>query len=281
MGKIRIKTLGTSEEQAQKQRAKVRRLEKKKRLTHIAGLKGGERIVDMSAAPEVPEAGETPLSKDTSGVGEALPRGGEIKEVGEKRLPRQRGKAYLAAKKLVEPGKLYPPSEAIELVKKTTLSKFDGSVEVHLNTTEKGLRGQVNFPHGIGRKTRVAVADEKVIEALENGKIDFDVLVASPSIMPKLAKFGKLLGPRGLMPNPKTGTISEEPKKLAEKLSRGQIQFKTESEAPIIHQVIGKTSFPSRDLEENLATLIKAIGAEKIKSVFLKSTMSPSVKVQI
>jgi len=273
MGKIRIKTLGTEEEQAQKERAKVRREEKKKRLTHIAGLKGGERIVDMSAeTAEITEASSVPSTP--ASVPSVVARKPS-------RPPRSHGKAYLSAKKLIEPGKLYPISEAIELVKKTSITEFDGSVEVHLNTKEKGIRGQVSFPHGIGREVRVAIANDELIDKVINGKIDFDILVSSPVMMPKLVKVAKILGPRGLMPNPKTGTISDKPEELAKKLSSGQIQFKTESEAPIIHMVIGRVSFPAKHLEENFSALLKAIGTDKIKSVFLKSTMSPSIRVKI
>lgn len=278
MGKIRIKTLGTEEEQAQKQKAKVRREEKKKRLTHIAGLKGGQRLVDMSTtAAEVspPPPVERPAEKAAS-----------LKK--RVKAPRERSKNYLKAKKLIEKGKLYPLDEAIGLVKKTSLAKFDGSVETHINLDEKALpagrqgwRGQVNLPHGTGRQIKVAIADDGLLDKINSGKIDFDILVSSPAMMPKLAKVAKILGPRGLMPNPKTGTISEDPERLALSLSKGQTQFKTDSQAPIVHTVIGKVSFPNKDLEENLESLIAAIGPTKIKSIFLKSTMSPSVKVKI
>lgn len=278
MGKIRIKTLGTEEEGAQKEKGKRRREEKKKRLTHIAGLRGGERVIDMSTtAPEVPEAVEIPRGWQAEAPAEAMTPP-TVK--GKKKIPRSRGKAYLKAKKLIEPSKLYPISQAVELVKKTSLSKFDGTVEVHINTTEKGIRGQVNLPHGTGRKTRVAIADENLISEIEKGKIDFDILVANQVIMPKLAKVAKILGPRGLMPNPKNGTISIEPEKLALSLSKGQIQFKTEPAAPIIHFVLGKVSFPIKHLEENFKALISAIDPQKIKSVFLTSTMSPAIKVK-
>jgi len=275
MGKIRIKTLGTQEEEAQKAKAKVRREEKKKRLTHVAGLKGGERIVDMSAtAPEVVAAPE-PTTEVTE---EKPPVGG--KKVSP-RPAKKRSKAYLAAKKLIDSSKLYPVDKAIELLKKTALSKFDGSVEIHINTIEKGIRGQVALPHGTGKQIKVAIADDGLIKAISDGKIDFDILVSNQTMMAKLAKVAKILGPRGLMPNPKSGTISEDPKGLALSLSKGQIQFKTESEAPIIHCVLGKVSFPEKHLEENFKALISAIRLEKIKKVVLCSTMGPGIKVKI
>ncbi|TSC53089.1 MAG: 50S ribosomal protein L1, partial [Microgenomates group bacterium LiPW_16] len=127
------------------------------------------------------------------------------------RPAKKRSKNYLAAKKLIEPAKLYPIGKAIELVKKTALARFDGSVEAHINTTEKGIRGQVSLPYGTGRQIKVAIADEALIGEIEKGKTNFDILVSSPAMMPKLAKVAKILGPRGLMPNPKSGTISDDP----------------------------------------------------------------------
>ena len=181
---------------------------------------------------------------------------------------------------MIDKTKTYPFNQAIALVKKTNLSKFDPTIEVHINTLEKGIRGNVVLPHGLGKELKVVVVDDKVLADVETGKINFDVLISHPSFMPKLAKLAKILGPKGLMPNPKTATISENPEEAARKFS-GTLQFKTESEFPIIHSVIGKASFENKKLEENFQALIKAIGAEKIKSVFLKSTMSPSVRVKL
>ena len=191
-----------------------------------------------------------------------------------------RGKKYLNAVKMVDKNKSYSLAQALDLVKKTSYSKFDGNVEAHFNVTEKGLRGTISLPHGTGKKIRVKVADDEMIGALEKGgQIDFDILVAHPSMMPKLAKVAKILGPKGLMPNPKTGTIGEHPEKLVESLSKGQVNWKTETDSPIIHSVIGKVSFETKQLEDNFAALVKGITKEKIVSVFLKPTMGPSVRV--
>ena len=150
---------------------------------------------------------------------------------------------------------------------------------------EKGLRGNVSLPHGTGKKIRVAIADsdtiEKIVSEVEKGKIGFDALVAHPSVMPKLARIAKFLGPKGLMPNPKNGTISPTPEKVAKKLETGEINWKTESDFPIIHLVIGKLSFKDNQLAENYSALVKSIGPTKIKNVTLKSTMSPGIKVTI
>ncbi len=192
------------------------------------------------------------------------------------------GKKSLAARSLVDATKLYPLTEAIELAQKTSFSKFDGSLELHLNVTDKGLRGTVTLPHGTGKDVRVRIADEALITSLEkSGKIDFDILVASPDLMPKLARVAKILGPKGLMPNPKTGTISPDPEKLKEELSKGQLQWRTEAQTPIIHLVFGKVSFDASKLQENLTVLLKAIGRDKIRSAFVKATMGPSIKLQL
>lgn len=266
MGKIRISTLGTEDEAAAKAKAKVKREEKKKR----------EAAKKSPAEPEVITISEVPETQDTSGVDEALSRSGE-----KKKASKSRGRAYAEALKLIDRQKLYPVAEAIELIKKATFSKFDATFEAHLNLTEKGLRGSVVLPHGTGKVIRVKIADEALLEQLNTGKIDFDILVTHPSMMAKLAKFAKLLGPKGLMPNPKAGTIGKKPEELAKKFSAGQTQFKTEADFPLLHFVIGKVSFKTSDLEENLLSLTKAIGVDKIRSIYLKSAMSPSARIKI
>ncbi|MFH0864467.1 MAG: hypothetical protein V1858_05280 [Candidatus Gottesmanbacteria bacterium] len=270
MGKIRVSTLGSADEEAKKQKVRVKREEKKKRLAHISGMKGGEKLVDMSVdAPEIP-ASPTETPSDSDNKSAKLTKKQKV-----------RSPLYQKARSLIDQTKVYPLSNAIDLIKKASIAKFDGSVEIHINCIEKGIRGQVDFPHGTGRQVKVAIANDELIDQLNSNKIDFDILVASPAMMPKLVKFAKMLGPKGLMPNPKSGTISDKPEELAKKLSSGQTQYKSESDFPIIHMVIGKVSFSNKDLEENFAALTTAIGSEKIKSIFIKSTMSPSVKVKI
>ena len=126
---------------------------------------------------------------------------------------RIRSSRYLHAKKQIKEGKIYPVNEAIEIIKKTNLTKFNASVELHINVIKKDVFSNqiVELPHGAGNSKKVAVVNPTTIEQLENGRIEFDVLLAAPQDMPKLVKFAKLLGPRGLMPNPKNGTIVENP----------------------------------------------------------------------
>ena len=120
-----------------------------------------------------------------------------------------------------------------------------------------------------------------LISEVESGKITFGVLVATPQMMGKLAKVAKILGPRGLMPNPKNGTITPNPDDAVKKLSAGQISYKTEAQAPIIHMSVGKVSFEDKKLSDNISAVLSNIGAAKISSVTLKSTMSPAVRITI
>ncbi|OGH10676.1 MAG: hypothetical protein A2857_01745 [Candidatus Levybacteria bacterium RIFCSPHIGHO2_01_FULL_36_15] len=177
--------------------------------------------------------------------------------------------------------KLFTLNEAVDVLKKFKKASFDETVELHINVKEKGLSGQIALPHGTGKKVRIKVADDALIDAVSKGTIDFDILIAEPSMMGKLAKVARILGPKGLMPNPKAGTITTEPQKLIEKLSHGQVNYKTETEAPIIHMSVGKLSFAEKQLSENISTALSAIGSTKINNVTLKSTMSPAIKLQI
>lgn len=274
MGKIRVKTLGLEgiEEKEKEKALKRKETKQAKKTAKTPGLKGGERVVDMGVSLEELEVIPTPVVPEEEIVEEE-------KKVA--RPPKKRGKQYQVAKKLVDPGRLYPLGETISLLKKTSVAKFDGTVEAHFNVLEKGLSGMVVLPHGTGKKLRVAIASEKILGEIESGKINFDILVSPPEMMPKLAKVAKILGPRGLMPNPKAGTISEDPQKLVKTWESGRLNFKTETQAPLIHTVIGKVSFPEKHLEENLKALVSAIGKHKIEKMTLTSTMGPGIKVDL
>ena len=175
----------------------------------------------------------------------------------------------------------YPLTSGIELLRKFKKSSFDETVELHINVVEKGVSGQVSLPHGTGKKLNIKIADDALIAEVEKGKIDFDILVATPDMMPKLAKVARVLGPKGLMPNPKAGTISQKPEEVVEKLSAGQVSYKTEAANPLIHMSVGKLSFEDKQLQENINKVISAIGPAKISKVTLKSTMSPAVVIQV
>lgn len=296
MGKIKVATLGSDQEAQLREKQRVKREEKKKREhsrnVHVKGMKGGERVKSVGAESEEELNKMAKLAQEvekdqTEGL---VLSGGEGIKVDEKKEPTKKKKVRIRSERYkqilmkVEPNKLYSFSDAVILLRQVTLTKFDASVELHMNAIEKGLRGVVQLPHGTGKKVRVMIADadsiDKIVESVEKGKVEFDALVAHPSVMAKLAKVAKFLGPRGLMPNPKNGTISATPEKVAKKLEAGEITWKTEPEFPIIHQVIGKMSFKDSQLSENFQALMKSIGEEKIKSITLKSTMSPGIKVQ-
>ncbi len=294
MGKIKVATLGSENEEELREKRKIQHEEKKKRehaeKVHISGMKGGQRVKAVGAESEeelnkMAKLTEEVEKDQAEGLvrGENLPAG-EAGKTKKERKVKVRSNNYKAAVMKVEPKKLYPIDEAVVLLRTITLTKFDGSIELHINTTEKGLRGTLTLPHGTGKQVRVTIANaetiDKIIESVEKGKIDFDALVAHPSIMARLAKVARFLGPKGLMPNPKNGTISPTPEKVADKLKGGEITWKTEPEFPIIHQVIGKMSFKDKQIEDNFKAFVKSVGDTKIQAITLKSTMSPGIKVK-
>ena len=197
------------------------------------------------------------------------------------RVARVRGKKYLAARKQVDPNKVYPLSEAIKLVKGTSISKFDGKIEAHITVLDLGNIGEITFPHlELGSK-KIVVLNEAILAEIKDGKVDFDILIATPVTMPKLLPFARLLGPKGLMPNPKNGTLTDKPEEAVKKLSVAKTVIKTEKKAPVVHIVVGKVSQSEKELEANIAELIKVIRAPKIKKLALCATMGPSVKILI
>jgi len=190
------------------------------------------------------------------------------------------GQRYLKAKQIVDRNKIYKITKAVALIKKTSFSRFEGSVEAHFVTAKQGFKGDVKFPYSVGKSQKIRIANDDLIKELEAGKIDFDTLISTPEMMPKLLKFARLLGPKGLMPNPKTGTISPNPEKIVKEMS-DKIQFKTENKAPLIHIVIGKVKAEDKQLIENFQALINAIGPNNIIRASLSPTMGPGVKVEI
>jgi large subunit ribosomal protein L1 len=192
---------------------------------------------------------------------------------------KDRSKKYKAVRSKVDKTKKYDPFSAVELVKKLSYSKFEGTISAHLVLREKGLTRTVEFPHSTGRDLKVEIADEETLEKIEAGNIDFDILLAEPSFMPKITKYAPILGPQGLMPNPKNNTLTPNPEQKKEELESGKLTLKTEREAPLIHVPIGKTDMETKDVVENLKTLIDSF-KHKLKKVSIAATMSPGVKVE-
>jgi len=223
----------------------------------------------------------------------------------------KKGKKYVEAKKLVEKNKLYTKEEAIELVKKTSITKFDSSVELAMNLNldtkkaDQQLRGTICLPHGTGKTKRILVIAKgpKATEAKEAGAdyvgdvdylekiekenwFEFDTLIATPDMMPALGKLGKVLGPKGLMPNPKTGTVTMEVAKAVEEVKQGRIEYRTDSFGNV-HTIIGKVSFTNEQLIENLNAFVSMIIKTKpsvvkgtyVKNVSVSTTMGPGIKI--
>ena len=225
----------------------------------------------------------------------------------------KKGKKYVEALSKLEKNKVYTKEEAIKLVKETSTTKFDSSVEIamrlNLDTkkADQQLRGAMVLPNGTGKTKKVLVLAKgpKATEAKEAGAdfvgdndmidkiqkenwFDFDTLIATPDMMPALGKIGKILGPKGLMPNPKTGTVTLDVKKAVEDVKKGRVEYRTDSYGNV-HALIGKVSFTNEALLENLNAFVNVIVKSKpsvvkgtyIKNVTISSTMGPGVKVDL
>ena len=198
-----------------------------------------------------------------------------------KKASRVRGKKYVAARKKYDINKLYSLTEAIELVKSTSLSKFDGKIEAHILGMDIGNIGEISFPHlELGSK-KIVILNDEILAEIKDGKINFDILIATPITMPKLLPFAKLLGPKGLMPNPKNGTLTDKPEESQKRLSVAKTMIKSEKKAPVIHQVVGKVSQKTEDIIANINELIKVVKFVKIKKFVLCATMGPGIKCEI
>lgn len=299
MGKVKVKVIGDEQsEQEQLEEQKVKREQKaaKKASVKGVGLGGGERINSVGVSEE--EIAAQMLNEEKSrSAGEAENGSTETESASEKnsdepmvkkeKKPRRKVEArvrsgrHVSNSGMVAVKTAYPVKNGIEILRKFKKSNFDETVELHINVKEKGINGQVSLPHGTGKTLRIKVADDALLDQIEKGKIDFDVLVATPDMMPKLARVARVLGPRGLMPNPKNGTISANPAEVIEKLSKGQVNYKTEAQAPVIHMSVGKLSFDDKQIEDNISSVLSSIGSSKIEKVVLKSTMSPAVVITV
>ena len=224
----------------------------------------------------------------------------------------QHGKKYLEAAKLVDRDRIYSPEEAVELVKQTSTVNFDASIEAHLRLgvdprhADQMVRGTVVLPHGTGKVVRVAVfaqgekaqealragADEvggdDLVKKIEAGWLEFDVAIATPDAMGLVGKLGKILGRRGLMPNPKAGTITFDVERAVKEVKSGRVEYKVDK-AGIVHTSIGRGSFEPVALIENMAALIDAINRSKpsgvkgqyLKTLTIASTMGPGIRVDV
>ncbi len=221
------------------------------------------------------------------------------------------GKKYVEASKLVEKNREYTTAEAVELVKKTSTTKFDSTVEISINLNidtkkaDQQMRGSIVLPNGTGKTKRVCVlakgaqaeeakkagaefvGETELIDKMANENwFDFDCIVATPEMMPALGKIGKVLGPKGLMPNPKTGTVTMNTGKAVEDIKKGMIEYRADGYG-IVHSPVGKVSFDAKALEENINYLVNTIIKAKpltvkgnyVNSIVISSTMGPGIKL--
>jgi large subunit ribosomal protein L1 len=222
------------------------------------------------------------------------------------------GKNYREASAKIDRDKLYPPEEALRLAKETSFTRFDGTIEVHVRLgvdprhADQQVRDTVMLPHGLGKTVRILafaegdgarlsqeagadyIADDETIQRIQDGWVDFDASVATPSMMSKVGRLGKILGPRGLMPNPKAGTVVQEEDlpRVIKELKAGRVEFRIDKTANL-HVPIGKASFDPQSLYENMAALMDVINRARpasskgtyIRRVTVTSTMGPGIKV--
>jgi len=277
---------------------------------HVA--KAGKR--SAKALAEAEAKAEKEARKE---AGDTSPTDGEEAQVkkGPKPVTRplleRRGKNYRKVAEKVEKDTLYSLEKAISLAVETNPSKFDASVEIHVRLNvdprqaDQNIRATVGLPHGTGKTVRVAVfapesehaaakeagadviGDETFVAQLDKGTIDFDVLVATPQYMPKLGKYARLLGPRGLMPNPKSGTVATDIAKAVKEKKAGAVEYRVDKQA-IIHLGVGKVSFGADKLVENANAFFESLIAQKpgslkggyVKTISVSTTMGPGIKVE-
>ena len=226
---------------------------------------------------------------------------------------KNRSKKYTEAVSKIEKGKVYTKEEAVKLVKETSITKFDGTVEVALRLNldtkkaDQQLRGAIVLPKGTGKTNRVIViakgdaatkakeagadyvGDMDLLQKIEKENwFEFDTMIATPDMMPLLGKLGRVLGPKGLMPNPKTGTVTMDPAKAVEEAKAGRVEYRTDSFGNV-HAVIGKVSFTEDELRENLDAFVQniikirptSVKGDYIKNITITSTMGPGIKVSL
>ena len=222
----------------------------------------------------------------------------------------RRGKNFRKSAEQLEVGKLYSVDQAVELAKKTSHVKFDATVELHVNLgvdprhADQNIRDNVVLPAGTGKTIRIAVLSDDAAEAkaagadiagteelltqLEKGQMNFDVLISTPALMAKLGKYARVLGPRGLMPNPKSGTVTNDITKAVAEAKAGRVEYRVDTTG-IIHLGIGKVSFSAADLSKNLQAVLASIKSNKpqsikgnyFKALYLTTTMGPSISVEL
>lgn len=270
-----------------------------------AGKKSKKHIEEVRAEAE---RQERKLERKAEELAGEKPKGAAPKV---RPLIERRGKKYQEAFKLIEKGKVYALKEALELATKTSPVKFDASVEVHARLgvdprqADQNIRTTLVLPNGSGKNVRVAVfapedvckaakaagadiaEDAEFLKQLDKGEINFDILISVPAYMPKLGKYARMLGPKGLMPNPKAGTVTMDVEKAVKEAKAGKVEYRVDKQA-IVHLSIGKVSFGAEKLLENAEAFFESLKSQKpaslkgtyVKSIYITTTMGPSIQIE-
>ena len=231
----------------------------------------------------------TPVAESTTQSEEGLPAEVSLSETKEGPRPANKrhdfrgGRAIKTSKSKVDPQKKYELKEAVKLLKSTNITKFVSTVTLHLNlvTKDTPTRVELTFPFVAGATKRVAIVTDELIKDIEKGKLEFDILVTSPAFMPKLAKYAKVLGPKGLMPSPKAGTVTNDPEKKAKEFAGGKTVVKAEAKFPLMHVTVGKINQKEEELIANIKALLDGVKLKNVTKATLASTMSPGIKLQL
>lgn len=239
---------------------------------------GSNKTIDMSETVETKKTKK--LSKKSAQPEEVSESTEATEETVVVKKGRVRSKRYINLRGQVDRTTFYSPEAAVELLKRLSRKKQQ-TVTADIIHADDKVSVELSFPYSTGKSVRVAVADDTILAAIEKGQIDFDVLVASPDYMPKLARLAKILGPKGLMPNPKTGTLTKDTDKKKKELEAGRTSVRTEKKAPLIHVQIGRADMKAEELLANLSALVKVLNPVKVKKLVISSTMSPGIKIDL
>lgn len=192
---------------------------------------------------------------------------------------------YQRALEKVDTKKIYSVEEGIKSIKESSYAKFDASIDLQIKLLpakkkeQIALRGTIKLPAGATKTKKIVVASDSTLSELEKGKINFDMLLATPETMPKLAKYAKTLGPKGLMPSPKSGTVTSNPEETLKELQSGLVEYKTDAHG-IIHLPVGKKSWSDDKIKENIETVLRVLPAKQISTITLSATMSPGIRIK-
>lgn len=251
-------------------------------LLSIAGITEKDvESIRLLYSPEDAEVAQVTAEKEAAELAGETIVDGEVKAV-KKVAPRKRSAKYLAMAKTLKRDETNDIAKAIEILAGLAKNSKLKTVELHINVREASVRGEIKLPHSTGKEVKIAIFNDTVAAAINSGNIDFDILLATPADMPKLARFAKILGPKGLMPNPRNGTVTPEPEKRAADLAAGgTLPYKTEAKFPIIHLGLGSITQDNKDLLDNVTEVLRTIGVSRIKTAFLSCTHTPSVRLSL